>query len=81
VLASLSQLLSTAESFADGAKWLGTRLKLAEGARGSVLSAVGSALPETVIPVAAIIVDVLRGELFTPQGKAQATGLQVIASA
>lgn len=81
VLASLALILLAAELFTNGVEWLGAKLKLAEGAVGSVLAAVGTALPETVIPVAAIIVDVLHGQLFTPQGKAQTIGLGAIVGA
>ncbi len=44
-----------AELFTNGVEWLGVRLKLSEGAVGSVLAAVGTALPETLIPVVAIV--------------------------
>jgi len=81
VLASLALILLAAELFTNGVEWLGAKLKLAEGAVGSVLAAVGTALPETIIPVAAIIVDVLNGKLFTPEGKAQTIGLGAIVGA
>jgi cation:H+ antiporter len=41
--------------FADGIEWFGHKLGLAEGAIGSVLAAIGTALPETMIPLVAII--------------------------
>ena len=44
-----------AELFTNGVEWLGRRLGLAEGAVGGVLAAVGTALPETVIPLVAIL--------------------------
>lgn len=44
-----------AELFTNGVEWLGVRLKLSEGTVGSVLAAVGTALPETLIPVVAIV--------------------------
>ena len=40
--------------FANGIEWLGKRLKVSEGAIGSIFAAVGTALPETTIPVIAI---------------------------
>jgi cation:H+ antiporter len=40
--------------FTNGVEWLGQRYKLSEGAVGSVLAAVGTALPETLIPVVAL---------------------------
>jgi len=51
---SLAIILSGAEVFTNGVEWLGKKLKLGEGAVGSILAAVGTALPETLIPVIAI---------------------------
>jgi cation:H+ antiporter len=48
-------ILSGAELFTNGIEWLGRKLNLAEGAVGSVLAAVGTALPETMIPIIAIL--------------------------
>jgi cation:H+ antiporter len=48
-------ILSGAELFTNGIEWLGRKLNLAEGAVGSVLAAVGTALPETMIPIIAIV--------------------------
>ncbi len=48
-------ILAGAELFTNGIEWFGHRLQLAEGAVGSVLAAVGTALPETMIPIVAII--------------------------
>ncbi len=47
-------ILAGAELFTNGIEWFGRKLDLAEGAVGSVLAAVGTALPETMIPVIAI---------------------------
>ena len=44
-----------AELFTNGIEWLGVRLKLSEGTVGSVLAAVGTALPETLIPFVALV--------------------------
>lgn len=41
--------------FTNGIEWLGHRFKLSEGAVGSVLAAVGTALPETLIPTVALL--------------------------
>jgi cation:H+ antiporter len=49
-------ILSGAELFTNGIEWFGHKLGLAEGAVGSVLAAVGTALPETMIPIIAILV-------------------------
>jgi cation:H+ antiporter len=48
-------ILSGAELFTNGIEWFGRKLRLAEGAVGSVLAAVGTALPETMIPIIAIL--------------------------
>ncbi|WP_447973657.1 sodium:calcium antiporter [Nitrospira sp. Kam-Ns4a] len=40
--------------FTNGIEWLGKRLKVPEGAVGSIFAAVGTTLPETSIPVIAI---------------------------
>jgi cation:H+ antiporter len=47
-------ILLGAELFTNGIEWFGHKLELAEGAVGSVLAAVGTALPETMIPIIAI---------------------------
>jgi cation:H+ antiporter len=48
-------ILVGAEFFTNGIEWFGRKLNLAEGAVGSVLAAIGTALPETMIPVIAIL--------------------------
>jgi len=48
-------LLLGAEVFTNGVEWLGRRLNLGEGVVGSVLAAVGTALPETLVPLVAIL--------------------------
>jgi cation:H+ antiporter len=48
-------ILFGAELFTNGIEWFGHKLELAEGAVGSVLAAVGTALPETMIPIIAIV--------------------------
>jgi len=55
LLVSLFVILFGAELFTNGIEWLGRRLGLGEGAVGSVLAAVGTALPETLIPIIAIV--------------------------
>ena len=48
-------ILAGAELFTNGIEWFGRKLQLAKGAVGSVLAAVGTALPETMIPIVAIL--------------------------
>jgi cation:H+ antiporter len=58
---ALAVILLGAELFTNGIEWFGHRLNLGEGAVGSVLAAVATALPETLIPVIAIIGPILVG--------------------
>jgi cation:H+ antiporter len=53
--ASFAVLLAGAYFFTNAVEWAGHRLRLAEGAVGSLLAAVGTALPESIIPVIAVI--------------------------
>jgi cation:H+ antiporter len=55
LVVSFVVILSGAELFTNGIEWFGRKLELAEGAVGSVLAAVGTALPETMIPLVAIV--------------------------
>jgi len=54
MVGSLIIILLGAEAFTNSIEWFGKKLSLNEGAVGSVLAAVGTALPETVIPLIAI---------------------------
>jgi cation:H+ antiporter len=55
VLVSLGVILLGAETFTNAVEWLGIKLGVSQGAVGSVLAAVGTALPETMIPIIAIL--------------------------
>ncbi len=55
LLIALVIILIGAELFTNGIEWFGRSMNLAEGAVGSVLAAVGTALPETLIPIIAIV--------------------------
>ncbi len=55
LIIALFVILLGAELFTNGIEWFGRKLQLAEGAVGSVLAAVGTALPETMIPIIAIL--------------------------
>lgn len=55
LVAALLVILLGAELFTNSIEWFGRKLQLAEGAVGSVLAAVGTALPETMIPIIAIL--------------------------
>ena len=55
LVAALGLILVGAELFTNGIEWFGHKLQLAEGAVGSVLAAVATAMPETLIPFIAIV--------------------------
>jgi cation:H+ antiporter len=55
LLTSFAVILAGALMFTNAIEWAGHRLGLGEGATGSVLAAVGTAMPETLIPIVAII--------------------------
>jgi len=55
-------ILVGAELFTNGVEWIGDGFGLSEGAVGSVLAAVGTALPETLLPLVAILSGSAAGE-------------------
>lgn len=55
LIVSLFVILFSAELFTNGIEWVGDRLQLSTGVVGSVLAAVGTALPETLIPFVAVL--------------------------
>jgi cation:H+ antiporter len=52
---SFPLLLGGAVLFTNAVEWLGHELRLGQGAVGSILAAVGTALPESLIPVVALV--------------------------
>lgn len=52
---ALAMILFGAELFTNAVEWLGRKLNLGQGAVGSVLAAIGTAMPETAVPVTAIV--------------------------
>src|SRR3712207_3163436 len=54
-------IVAAAALFTNAIEILGERLELGQGAVGSVLAAVGTALPETMIPVVAILGAAMAG--------------------
>ena len=62
---SLAAIFIAAELFTNAIEWFGKHLDLGEGAVGSVLAAVGTALPETSVAVVAVIAG---GEARTEAG-------------
>ena len=52
---ALLVILVGCELFTNAIEWLGAKLNLSAGVCGSVLAAVGTALPETIVPIVAIL--------------------------
>lgn len=52
---ALLVILIGAEIFTNALEHLGQRLKISEGVTGSIFAAVGTALPETMVPIVAIL--------------------------
>lgn len=63
LLGALCAIVIGAEAFTNALEHLGERLHLSEGVTGSVFAAVGTALPETMVPVVAVLS--AAGELST----------------
>ena len=59
---ALAAILVAASLFTNAVEILGARLGLQQGGVGSVLAAVGTALPETIIPIVAILESVFTGK-------------------
>ena len=53
VIIGLGIILLGAELFTNSIEWLGQRMGLSEGAVGNLLAAVGTALPESLVPLVA----------------------------
>ena len=53
-LISLLAILISCIIFSNSVEWLGAKLNLSHGITGSILAAVGTALPETIVPLVAI---------------------------
>lgn len=54
LLGGLILILIGAELFTNAAEWLSRRLNLSSTVTGNILAAVGTALPESVIPIVAL---------------------------
>ncbi len=55
LISGMVLIVLSADYFTNGVEWLGYGLGLDEGAVGSLLAALGTALPETLVPVIAIV--------------------------
>lgn len=61
LIVALAAILGAAVLFTNAVEIMGERLNLGHGAVGSLLAAVGTALPETMIPIVAILGAVIVG--------------------
>jgi cation:H+ antiporter len=61
-IVSIGIILGGAAVFTNGVEWLGRRLGISDGAIGSILAGVATALPETLIPVIAIFFGTSKAE-------------------
>ena len=55
LLLSLVVILLGAQAFTNALEHLGERLGISEGVTGSIFAAVGTALPETMVPIVAVL--------------------------
>lgn len=55
LLVSFAVVLTGALLFTNAVEWIGHRLEVGEGAVGSILAAVGTAMPETLIAIVALL--------------------------
>jgi cation:H+ antiporter len=62
LVVSLGVILGGAELFTNGVEWVGDAFGLSEGVVGSVLAAIGTALPETVLPLIAVLLGKSAGK-------------------
>ena len=52
---ALGIILLGATVFTNGLEWFGKKMNLSDGAVGSIFAAIGTALPETLVPIIAIL--------------------------
>lgn len=55
LVVALGIILLGATVFTNGLEWFGKKMNLSDGAVGSIFAAVGTALPETLVPIIAIL--------------------------
>jgi cation:H+ antiporter len=61
LIVGLVVILIGCDVFTNSIEWLGKKLDLNEGVLGSIFAAVGTALPETLIPIVALILGAASG--------------------
>lgn len=67
LLVSLGLILLASVLFTNAVELFGHKLKMHQGAVGSILAAVGTALPETVIPIIAIVAGAVSADAAAKQ--------------
>jgi len=55
LLVALFLVFAAAQAFTNALEFIGERLGVSEGVTGSIFAAVGTALPETIVPIVAIL--------------------------
>jgi len=55
LVVALAVILVGAEAFTNALEHVGERLKISEGVTGSIFAAVGTAMPETMVPIVAVL--------------------------
>ena len=55
LVVAFALILAGAMAFTNSVEWLGNKLSIGEGAVGSLLAAVGTAMPETLISIVALV--------------------------
>ncbi len=77
---SFAIILVGSELFTNGVEWAGHRLEIAEAAVGSILAAVGTALPETFIPAVALLTGRNSADAHTAVGLGAIVGAPLMLS-
>lgn len=77
---SFAIILVGSELFTNGVEWAGHRLHIAEAAVGSLLAAVGTALPETFIPAVALLTGRNSADAHTAVGLGAIVGAPLMLS-
>jgi cation:H+ antiporter len=81
LVVALFVILFGAEAFTNALEHLGERLKISEGVTGSIFAAVGTALPEAMVPIVAILsVDPTKTELGEEVGVGAILGAPMMLS-
>jgi cation:H+ antiporter len=80
LIVSFAVILAGSEMFTNGVEWAGHHLSLSEAAVGSLLAAVGTALPETLIPAVALLMSHGRPSAHSEVGVGAIVGAPLMLS-